>query len=72
MSHLTDLAERVTTYDDRWALSEHRNREAGERARDDALALSTAAARIAARLRDELDAADIRTVYDNDPHRGQP
>lgn len=71
MSHLTDLAEQVTHQDDLWALSEHRNREAAERARDAALALSRSAARIAARLSDELDAVDIRTVYDNDPHRSK-
>ena len=71
MSHLTDLAERVTRHDDLWALSEHRNREAGERARDDALALARSATAIATRLTDELDQADIRAVYDNDPHRSK-
>jgi hypothetical protein len=69
MSHLKDLADTVETDDDVWSLSGHLNRQAGERAMLAADSLSRAAATIAARLKDELDAADIRAVYDNDPHR---
>jgi hypothetical protein len=69
MSHLTDLAVQVQTDDDAWAL--HRDRETGERAMHTANTLALAAAAVASRLRDELDRADIRAVYDNDPHRSR-
>jgi hypothetical protein len=71
MSHLTDLAAQVTTDDDVWSLSGHLNRQAGERAMLAADSLSRAAAKVAARLKDELDAADIRAVYAADPHRSK-
>ncbi|MEV4417043.1 hypothetical protein [Catellatospora sp. NPDC049609] len=71
MSHLTDLARQVTDAEDAWATT--RNREAGERARSAAAALARDAKRAAERLAAELDEherAEIRAVYDNDPHGG--
>jgi hypothetical protein len=69
MSHLTDLADQVTHNDDAWAIT--RDRDAGERAMHAANTLANAAAATASRLKDELDRADIRAVYDNDPHRSR-
>ncbi len=69
MSHLNDLAIEATDCSDSWAVSG--DRAAAERAMYAASALANHAARLASRLKDELEQADIRTVYDNDPHRSR-
>lgn len=67
MSHLTDLARAITDGEDDYARTG--DRAACERARDAALSLVRQAQLVAARLSDELDRAEIRSVYDNDRNR---